>query len=69
MTELDVPDELVERIEARIGYTEFESADEYAAFVLDEVLTRVEREDEGTSDTTPRKDVEGRLQSLGYLED
>lgn len=69
MTELDVPDELVERIEARIDHTEFESAEKYAAFVLDEVLTHVEREGEGTSDTEPCKHVEGRLQSLGYLED
>lgn len=70
MAEVTIPDELVERIEARIDHTEFESADAYAEFVLSEVLTRVEREASGTEPaTTPRDEVESRLQSLGYLEE
>lgn len=70
MTELIISDDLAERIETRLDYTEFESPDEYAEFVLSEVLTRIERESEASDeDRTSRDGVEERLQSLGYLEE
>lgn len=70
MTDITVSDELAERIEGRIQCTDFENVDDYAEFVLSEVVTRVEREGEETPDSTASGDeVENRLQSLGYLEE
>lgn len=70
MTELTISDALAERIEARIKATEFENIDDYAEFVLSEVVTRVEHEGDDVDDSTPSTEaVEDRLQSLGYLEE
>ena len=71
MTEVTIPDDTADRIQARVEQTDFQSADEYAEFVLSEVLTRVERntESDNSEATAPREGVEERLQSLGYLED
>ena len=63
-----LPAAVVERLEARLPRTEFETVDEYAAFVLREVLARVE-DDGGTDyDEVDEREVESRLESLGYLE-
>lgn len=70
MTDLTIPDDLADRIDSRVERTDFESADEYAAFVLSEVVTRVERNDDGdTGSEASRDGVQDRLQSLGYLEE
>jgi hypothetical protein len=69
MTEITISDDLGERIENRIQDTDFESADDYAEFVLSEVVTQVERESDGNRESTASRDeVEDRLESLGYLE-
>ena len=70
MTELTISDDLAERIEGRIEATEFEGVDDYAEFVLSEVVTRIEHQDDSSRESTPSSDeVENRLQSLGYLEE
>lgn len=73
MTALTIPDDLADRIDSRVELTDFESADAYAAFVLSEVLTRVERNADSDMETAAaagsREGVEARLQSLGYLEE
>lgn len=69
MTDLTISDDLADRIDARIEQTDFESPDEYAEFVLSEVVTRVERNSEGDERDHLREDVQDRLQSLGYLEE
>lgn len=70
MTDLTVSADLAERIETRIQHTEFETVDEYAEFVLSEVVTRVEREaDRPAESSTSREGVQERLESLGYLEE
>ena len=70
MTELTISDDLAERIEERIEATEFESVDDYAEFVLSEVVTRIEHQDDSSPESTPSsEEVEDRLQSLGYLEE
>ena len=70
MTELTVSEDLADRIETRVEQTEFETTDEYAEFVLSEVVTRVEREAERSSgSSTSREGVQERLESLGYLEE
>ena len=69
MTNITVSDDLADRIESRIQHTNFDSVDEYAEFVLAEVVTSVEREGDDSHDSTASNDeVENRLKSLGYLE-
>ena len=70
MTDLTVSEDLVDRIETRVQQTEFETADEYAEFVLSEMVTRVEREaDRSAESSSSREGVQERLESLGYLEE
>lgn len=73
MTDITLSDELTSRIDKRVRHTEFEDVDEYAEFVLAEVVTRVERDDEGLEptdgSTASRDGVQDRLESLGYLEE
>jgi hypothetical protein len=63
-----LPAPLVDRLEARLPRTEFETVDEYAEFVLREVLARVEGEGDTDYDEVDQREVESRLESLGYLE-
>ena len=70
MTDLTISEDLGDRIETRIRNTEFETVDEYAEFVLSEVVTRVEREADRSSESlASREGVQERLESLGYLEE
>lgn len=70
MADITVSDELAARIESRIEHTEFGTPSEYAEFVLSEVLARSEHDSVDTRDeTASRKEVQDRLQSLGYLEE
>lgn len=70
MTDITVSEQLASRIKKRIECTEFETTDEYAEFVLSEVVTRVERETDQTSESSiSRESVQERLESLGYLEE
>ena len=61
-----VDDHLYERVERRIARTNFDSVDEYVAFVLEEVVAGDEA-DEAYGDVDD-EDVEARLRSLGYLD-
>ncbi|SEO83590.1 hypothetical protein SAMN05216388_102080 [Halorientalis persicus] len=70
MGDISLSDALIERIEDRAAHTEFETADEYAEFVLESVLERLD--DDGgreSEEASPRDDVQDRLQSLGYLDE
>lgn len=66
---VELPERVVSRVERRLPRTEFDTASEYAAFVVEEVLYRVEDEtgDEGTA--VDESEVEDRLKSLGYLDE
>lgn len=64
-----LPAEIVERVDERVPRTEFDSADEYVAFVVEEVLFRVESETgDADVDTVDEDQVRDRLESLGYLD-
>ncbi|UTF54057.1 hypothetical protein [Natronosalvus rutilus] len=66
---ITLPSGLVSRIEARLPRSDFDSADEYVAFVMREVLTSVEAETETDDyEGAAQEEVEARLESLGYLE-
>lgn len=62
-----LPSDVVDGVERRLPRTEFDSVGAYVAFVMEEVLAHVDREDEGVS-TVSQEEVEARLESLGYLE-
>ena len=57
---------LYARIEQKITGTEFRSVDEYANFVLEEVLK--EEEPEAAFSKEDEEEVKKRLKALGYLD-
>ena len=65
-----LPAELYGRIEERVHATEFHSVEEYATFVLEEVLKGEEEEEEKetTFSEEEEEEVKKRLRALGYLE-
>ena len=67
---VSLPASLVERVERRLSHTDFDSPDEYVAYVVEEVLASVEKMD-GTDDhdAVDAGEVEDRLRSLGYLDE
>ena len=58
---------IVERIDARLSYTEFESIDNYIEFIAEEVLNHVEESVEHEGEAVDEDVVQDRLESLGYL--
>jgi hypothetical protein len=67
---LDVPERIVERVEARLPRTEWDEPEEYVTYVLEEVLYRVEEETEDDDfEAVDEAEVEDRLKSLGYLDE
>lgn len=69
-TGIDLPDRIVDRVESRLPRTRFDGVDQYVAYVLEEVLSRVEDADNGTTagDEVSETEIQERLESLGYLE-
>lgn len=65
---VNLPKQVVKRVEDRITRTEFNSESEYITYVLEEVLYRVEQETR-RDDVEPvnEEEVKDRLKSLGYL--
>lgn len=67
---VDLPDRIVERVDARLDRTEFDSVSEYVTFVMEEVLYRVEDETEDDDyEGVDEDEVKDRLKSLGYLDE
>lgn len=65
---VELPERIVERVEARVPRTEWETPAEYITFVLEEVLYRVEAETEDDDyEPVDEAEVKERLKSLGYL--
>ncbi|WP_246988353.1 hypothetical protein [Halorientalis marina] len=65
---VDIPSDVLARIEDRVGHTEFDDANEYIIYVLEEVLHTVAQEtDTATDADVDEQQVEERLKSLGYL--
>jgi Arc/MetJ-type ribon-helix-helix transcriptional regulator len=61
---VSLPAELYGKIEQRIAGTEFSSVDEYANFVLTEVLK--EEESETSFNKEDEEEIRRRLRDLGY---
>jgi Arc/MetJ-type ribon-helix-helix transcriptional regulator len=67
---VELPERIVERVEARLPRTEFDSSAEYVTYVLEEVLYRVEQETEDDDfEDVDEDEVKDRLKSLGYLDE
>lgn len=65
---VEVPREVVARIEKRVDHTEFESTSEYVTHLLLEVLDHVEEVNQVEDvDAVDKEEVTERLKSLGYL--
>lgn len=62
-----LPVPVLERVEDRLPYTEFDSVGEYITFAMEEVLYAVEEADEPV-EPVDEEAVRRRLESLGYLE-
>lgn len=66
--DVELPDELLTRVEDRVQYTEFESAADYIEHVVGEVLHHVESvPEESNREVVDEDEVQERLESLGYL--
>lgn len=73
---IELPEPLVERVETRFREAGFDSPAGYVAFVLEEVLARVESDEsfetgstaEEPTDESAQEELDARLESLGYLE-
>lgn len=63
-----IPKRLIEKIEKRVKETEFKSVDEYAAFVLEEVVKETEEEEAENYSEEDEKKVKERLKALGYID-
>lgn len=66
--EVSLPAHILDRVDGRLPRTNFESSDEYIAYVLEEVLARVEDESGDEYESVDEREVESRLKSLGYME-
>lgn len=64
-----IPKDLIGKIKERIQGTEFKSVDEYATFVLEEVIKETgEEEPEEVFSEDDEQKVKERLRALGYLD-
>ncbi|MFC7081407.1 hypothetical protein [Halorussus caseinilyticus] len=66
---VELPERIVSRVEKRLPRTEFDTASEYVAFAMEEVLYRVEDDTDGDEGAVDEAEVEDRLKSLGYLDE
>lgn len=66
-TSVSIPISLAEKIEKRIKGTEFPSISAYITFVLEEVVSDEEEDNEELSKEDDER-IKARLRSLGYLD-
>lgn len=65
---VELPEEIITKIETRLPRTEWETSQEYICYVLEEVLVQVEEaSEESNVDAIDEDEVKDRLKSLGYL--
>ena len=65
---VELPERIVDRVEARLPRTEWDDPAEYVTYVMEEVLYRVEQEtEEDDFEPVDEDEVRDRLKSLGYL--
>ncbi|PNX51401.1 MAG: CopG family transcriptional regulator [Thermoplasmata archaeon M8B2D] len=67
-TTISIPTPLAEKIKKRIKGTGFTSLSSYVTYVLREVLSGIEEEQEEAFSKEDEERVKDRLRSLGYLD-
>ena len=67
--EIHLPTDVVARVENRLQYTEFETAEEYVTFVVTEVLYHTETTGDDDIDPVDEEVVRDQLRALGYLKE
>jgi Arc/MetJ-type ribon-helix-helix transcriptional regulator len=67
-TSVLIPTSLVEKIEKRIHGTEFSSISSYITYILKEVISDGESEDDEGLSKDDDERIKARLRSLGYLD-
>lgn len=65
MAEVNLSDDVYERVQSRVEVSDFDSSDEYIEYITKTVLDRIEGIDD--EDTTDRGEVMHNLRDLGYL--
>lgn len=64
---VEIPTEVLERIERRAAQTEFEDISAYVTHLLEEVLYQLEHTANTDIESVDEQQVQERLKSLGYL--
>ena len=67
-TTVSIPTPLAEKIKKRIKGTGFTSLSSYVTYVLREVISGMEQEDEEVFSKEDEKRVKDRLRALGYID-
>ena len=67
-TTISIPTALAEKIKKRIKGTGFTSLSSYVTYVLREVISGMEEEDEEVFTKEDEKRVKDRLRALGYID-
>ena len=67
-TTISIPTPLAEKIKKRIKGTGFTSLSSYVTYVLREVISGMEEEDEDVFSKEDEKRVKDRLRALGYID-
>lgn len=66
--QVELPQRLIDRVDRRLPYTEWDDPASYITYVLEEVLASVEDEvSDAAFEPVDEAAVKDRLQSLGYL--
>ena len=63
-----IPKAIVEKIKKRIEQTDFNSVSSYITYVLEEVLSEEDDEEEAVFSKEDEERVKERLKALGYLD-
>lgn len=67
---VELPERIVDRVEARLPRTEWNEPKDYITYVMEEVLYQVEQETEDDGfESVDEDEVKDRLKSLGYLDE
>ena len=67
-TTISIPAQLAEKIKKRIKGTGFHSLSSYVTYVLREVMSGIEEEEEEAFSKEDEEKVKERLRALGYLD-
>lgn len=62
-----LPESVLDRVENRLPYTEFDTSEAYVTYALEELLSQVVEVSDDDYEAAAEGEVESRLKSLGYL--